>query len=194
MYLVYFSSAEQPARFATDKRGKWKIEKEDDLSSLLFSSTTPIPISSPLATTCAGMINPCGEGSCYMNGRVLRPEPLAENLLLHMYRLNPGVNCNSNLAVGSYVCVAPSAPSTTISCTGWYRVMQGYTCPSIWNGANLTMSMFLSIKPGIQMSHQPGIQVTSLKLPIPTIGILQRPHTTPSTSPPFPALPPCLPS
>ncbi|CAI5998930.1 unnamed protein product [Closterium sp. NIES-64] len=144
MYLVYFSSAEQPARFATDKRGKWKIEKEDDLSSLLFSSTTPIPISSPLATTCAGMINP--------------PEPLAENLLLHMYRLNPGVNCNSNLAVGSYVCVAPSAPSTTISCTGWYRVMQGYTCPSIWNGANLTMSMFLSIKPGIQMSHQPGIQ------------------------------------
>ncbi|CAI7830133.1 unnamed protein product [Closterium sp. NIES-53] len=59
--------------------------------------------------------------------------------------LNPGVNCNINLAVGSYVCVAPTAPS-------------GDTCPSIWNGANLTMSMFLSINPGIQ--------VTSLKFRI----------------------------
>ncbi|CAI5523293.1 unnamed protein product [Closterium sp. Naga37s-1] len=39
---------------------------------------------------------------------------------------------------------------TSINCTGWYRVMQGDTCPSIWNAANLTMSMFLSINPGIQ--------------------------------------------
>ncbi|GJP54058.1 hypothetical protein CLOM_g13174 [Closterium sp. NIES-68] len=64
--------------------------------------------------------------------------------------LNPGLNCNSNLNVGSYVCVAPKTSATTINCTGWYRVMQGDTCPSIWNAANLTMSMFLAINPGIQ--------------------------------------------
>ncbi|CAI5998940.1 unnamed protein product [Closterium sp. NIES-64] len=64
--------------------------------------------------------------------------------------LNPGINCNSALVVGSYVCVAPKSSATTINCTGWYRVMQGDTCPSIWNGANLTMSMFQAINPGIQ--------------------------------------------
>ncbi|CAI5947517.1 unnamed protein product [Closterium sp. NIES-65] len=97
--------------------------------------------------------------------------------------LNPGLNCDSPLLVGSYVCVAPKSsdtaisctgwywqgvlpllfshlclvlpphppsgrPQTTINCTGWYRVMQGDTCPSIWNGANLTMSMFQAIQPG----------------------------------------------
>ncbi|CAI5484272.1 unnamed protein product [Closterium sp. Yama58-4] len=64
--------------------------------------------------------------------------------------LNPGINCNNPLIVGSYVCVAPKSSATTINCTSWYRVMQGDTCPSIWNGANLTMSMFLAINPGIQ--------------------------------------------
>ncbi|CAI5933239.1 unnamed protein product [Closterium sp. NIES-65] len=64
--------------------------------------------------------------------------------------LNPGLNCDSPLLVGSYVCVAPKSSDTTINCTGWYRVMQGDTCPSIWNGANLTMSMFQAINPGIQ--------------------------------------------
>ncbi|GJP54059.1 hypothetical protein CLOM_g13175 [Closterium sp. NIES-68] len=64
--------------------------------------------------------------------------------------LNPGLNCSSTLTVGSYVCVAPKSSATTINCTGFYRVMQGDTCPSIWNGANLTMSMFLAINPGIQ--------------------------------------------
>ncbi|GJP61562.1 hypothetical protein CLOP_g18706 [Closterium sp. NIES-67] len=64
--------------------------------------------------------------------------------------LNPGLNCGAPLAVGSYVCVGPKSLATTINCTGWYSVMQGDTCPSIWNAANLTMSMFLAINPGIQ--------------------------------------------
>ncbi|CAI7933657.1 unnamed protein product [Closterium sp. NIES-54] len=364
MYPVYFPSGQQPARFASDKGGKWKINKVDDLSSSLFSSTlstttTAATVSPTLGTTCAGMINPCGGGICYVSGGVprcdcsamanmvevlglptskcvprspctkspvnpcgggtcsdvgdgtytcacsagyavgaavdgsptcvsaaglaksyvtnpgdnctfvatsfnistttltnmntfincsvteylppgialtvavtslssssyctntytVRPQDtctsvantffngsltslLAINPGLSCKRLfksqqvclqmvtastissapqcgqsvpvvtgdtcasvavkysidnattfaslNPGVNCNINLAVGSYVCVAPAAPATTINCTGWYRVMQGDTCPSIWNAANLTMSMFLAINPGIQ--------------------------------------------
>ncbi|CAI5484285.1 unnamed protein product [Closterium sp. Yama58-4] len=369
MYPAYFPSSQQPARFYSDKRGRWKIDREDDLSSSLFPSILSLLttannatinnfITSMLSTTCAGIINPCGGGSCYVSGGVPRCDcsalanfvemlglptskcvprspcttapvnpcgggtcsdvgdgtytcacsagyaigaavdgsptcvPAAglaksyvtnpgdnctyvatafgistttlaslntfincsvteylppgivltvsaavtslssyctntytvrhsdtctsvantffngsltslmasnpglsckrlfksQQICLQMVTasttssalqcgqsvvvvmgdncasvavkysvdgatfalLNPGVNCNSNLAVGSYVCVAPSAPSTNINCTGWYRVMQGDTCPSIWNGANLTMSMFLTINPGIQ--------------------------------------------
>ncbi|CAI5983728.1 unnamed protein product [Closterium sp. NIES-65] len=135
MYPVYFPSGQQPARFASDKRGKWKITKVDDLSSSLFSTTLSLStitngtfinniIATALGATCAGMINPCGGGSCYISGGV------------------PRCNCG---AMSNMV-------ETTINCTGWYRVMQGDTCPSIWNGANLTMSMFLSINPGVQPS------------------------------------------
>ncbi|CAI5953893.1 unnamed protein product [Closterium sp. NIES-65] len=371
MYPVYFPSGQQPARFASDKRGKWKITKVDDLSSSLFSTTLSLStitngtfinniIATALGATCAGMINPCGGGSCYISGGVPRcncgamsnmvevlglptskcvprspcttasvnpcgggtcsdvgdgtytcacsagyavgvavdgsptcvpaaglaksyvtnpgdnctfvaaafgistttltnlnafincsdTEYLPPGIALtvsaavtslssyctntytvrpsdtctsvantffngslssfmesnpglsckHLFKsqqvclqmvtasttssapqcghsvavvigdtcasvavkysidsatfasLNPGVDCNSNLSVGSYVCVAPTSPTTTINCTGWYRVMQGDTCPSIWNGANLTMSMFLSINPGVQPS------------------------------------------
>ncbi|CAI5995010.1 unnamed protein product [Closterium sp. NIES-64] len=133
MYPVYFPSGQQPARFASDKRGKWKITKVDDLSSSLFSTTLSLStitngtfinniIATALGATCAGMINPCGGGTCYISGGV------------------PRCNCG---AMSNMV-------ETTINCTGWYRVMQGDTCPSIWNGANLTMSMFLSINPGVQ--------------------------------------------
>ncbi|CAI5489205.1 unnamed protein product [Closterium sp. Naga37s-1] len=138
MYPVYFPSGQQPARFASDKRGKWKITKVDDLSSSLFFTTLSIStitngtfinniIATALGATCAGMINPCGGGSCYISGGV------------------PRCNCG---AMSNMV-------ETTINCTGWYRVMQGDTCPSIWNAANLTMSMFQAINPGVQVSHQP---------------------------------------
>ncbi|CAI5489204.1 unnamed protein product [Closterium sp. Naga37s-1] len=172
MYPVYFPSGQQPARFASDKRGKWKINKVDDLSSSLYSSTLSLSTTSistttttttsltdfssstdfaiaaitdptisdssslligsttdssatkttTLSTTCVGMINPCGGGSCYISGGI------------------PRCNC-SEMA---------NMVETTINCTEWYRVMQGDTCPSIWNAANLTMSMFQAINPGVQ--------------------------------------------
>ena len=40
--------------------------------------------------------------------------------------------------------------STSFDCSAYYSVMQGDTCPSIWNAANLTMSQFLSVNPGIR--------------------------------------------
>ncbi|CAI7815404.1 unnamed protein product [Closterium sp. NIES-54] len=369
MYPVYFPSGQQPARFASDKGGKWKINKVDDLSSSLYSSTLSLSTTTTTtttttittttqSTTCAGMINPCGGGSCYMSGGVprcncsamanmvemlgvptskcvprspctmaplnpcgggtcsdvgdgtytcactagfaigaavdgsptcvpavglaksyvtspgdnctfvatafgisittltnlntfincsvteylppgialtvsatlnssssyctntytVRPQDSctsianayfngsltslmasnpglsckrlfkSEQICLQMVTasttssavqcgqsvdvvtgdtcasvalkysvdyaivvsLNPAVNCNSTLAVGSSLCVASKSDLTSLDCTGWYRVMQGDTCPSIWNAANLTMSMFLSINPGIQ--------------------------------------------
>ncbi|CAI5475268.1 unnamed protein product [Closterium sp. Yama58-4] len=250
MYPVYFPSGQQPARFASDKGGKWRINKVDDLSSSLFSTlstttttttTTTVIATSPNAT-CAGMINPCGGGSCYMSGGVPRCNCSALANMVEMLgvptskcvprspcttapvnpcgggtcsdvgdgtytcacsagfaigaavdgsptcipaaglaksycgqsvdvvigdtcasvalkyavdyatvvSLNPAVNCNSTLAVGSSLCVASKSALTSLDCTGWYRVMQGDTCPSIWNAANLTMSMFLTINPGIQ--------------------------------------------
>ncbi|CAI7733039.1 unnamed protein product [Closterium sp. NIES-53] len=83
MYPVYFPSGQQPARFASDKGGKWKINKVDDLSSSLYSSTLSLSTTTTTtttttittttqSTTCAGMINPCGGGSCYMSGGVPR--------------------------------------------------------------------------------------------------------------------------
>ncbi|CAI5995011.1 unnamed protein product [Closterium sp. NIES-64] len=185
MYPVYFPSGQQPARFSSDKGGKWKINKVDDLSSSLFSSTlsfdtatttttttttsaTVASFSDPTITdssslligsttgstigsatgsaTCPGMINPCvamGDTCASLSVKYVISTSTFVNL-------NPGINCNSALVVGSYVCVAPKSSATTINCTGWYRVMQGDTCPSIWNGANLTMSMFQAINPGIQ--------------------------------------------
>ncbi|CAI5534824.1 unnamed protein product [Closterium sp. Naga37s-1] len=51
MYPVYFPSGQQPARFASDKRGKWKINKVDDLSSSLFSSTLSLSTTTTTTTT-----------------------------------------------------------------------------------------------------------------------------------------------
>ncbi|CAI5484275.1 unnamed protein product [Closterium sp. Yama58-4] len=128
MYPVYFPSGQQPARFVSDKRGKWKITKVDDLSSSLFSST--------LSTT---------TNAVTIDNITTMPVDYAT-----VVSLNPAANCNGSLAVGSSVCVASKSAVASLDCTGWYRVMQGDTCPSIWNGANLTMSMFLTINPGIQ--------------------------------------------
>ncbi|CAI5484271.1 unnamed protein product [Closterium sp. Yama58-4] len=193
MYPVYFPSSQQPARFYSDKRGRWKIDREDDLSSLFSSSlslptNTTTPSQTPLATTCAGMINPCGGGSCYMSGGVPRCNcgalaNFVEVLGLPTSKCVPRSPCTTapvnpcnggtctDVGDGTYTCACTAgyavgaavdgSPTcipaaglaksyTTINCTGWYRVMQGDTCPSIWNAANLTMSMFLTINPGIQ--------------------------------------------
>eukprot|EP00475_Leptophrys_vorax_P013958 TRINITY_DN2031_c0_g1_i2.p1 TRINITY_DN2031_c0_g1~~TRINITY_DN2031_c0_g1_i2.p1 ORF type:complete len:354 (-),score=-19.10 TRINITY_DN2031_c0_g1_i2:188-1249(-) len=65
--------------------------------------------------------------------------------------LNPALDCSAPLPLNTYVCVASktAAQVTSTNCSTWYRVMQGDTCPTIWNGANLTMSQFLAINPGI---------------------------------------------
>ncbi|CAI5953886.1 unnamed protein product [Closterium sp. NIES-65] len=282
MYPVYFPSGQQPARFASDKRGKWKINKVDDLSSSLFSSTLSLSTTSistttttttsstdfssstdfaiaaitdptisdssslligsttdssatkttTLSTTCVGMINPCGGGSCYISGGIPRcncsamanmvevlgvptskcvprspcttasvnpcgggtctdvgdgtytcacsagyaigaavdgsPTCLPAAGLAKSYVTSPGDNCtfvatafgistttltnlNTFINCSATEYLPPGiALTTTINCTGRYRVMQGDTCPSIWNAANLTMSMFQAINPGIQ--------------------------------------------
>ncbi|CAI5513478.1 unnamed protein product [Closterium sp. Naga37s-1] len=64
--------------------------------------------------------------------------------------LNPVLDCSLPLPVGASVCVAAKSAQTTVNCTSWYRVAQGDTCPIIWNAANLTLSMFTSINPGIR--------------------------------------------
>ncbi|CAI7816405.1 unnamed protein product [Closterium sp. NIES-53] len=313
MYPVYFPSGQQPARFASDKGGKWKINKVDDLSSSLYSSTLSLSTTTTTtttttittttqSTTCAGMINPCGGGSCYMSGGVPRCNCSAMANMVEMlgvptskcvprspctmaplnpcgggtcsdvgdgtytcactagfaigaavdgsptcvpavglaksYVTSPGDNCtfvatafgisittltnlntfincsvteylppgialtvsatlnsSSSYCTNTYtvrpqdsctsianayfngsltslmasnpglsckrlfkseqiclqmVTASTTSSATSLDCTGWYRVMQGDTCPSIWNAANLTMSMFLSINPGIQ--------------------------------------------
>ena len=43
---------------------------------------------------------------------------------------------------------AAAAPPT---CTQWYQVVQGDSCPTIWNAANLTMTQFFLINPGIRV-------------------------------------------
>ncbi|CAI5995015.1 unnamed protein product [Closterium sp. NIES-64] len=156
MYPVYYPSGPQPARFCSDTRGKWNINKVDDLSSSLFSSALSTDSSSTTTLTTSTTITT--SSTIVMLASVTGTSTDASSLLINsttksasqITALNPGLNCDSPLLVGSYVCVAPKSSDTTINCTGWYRVMQGDTCPSIWNGANLTMSMFQAINPGIQ--------------------------------------------
>lgn len=65
--------------------------------------------------------------------------------------LNPGLNCSSIIPPGTAACVAnrTAVMLSDVNCTRWYRVMQGDSCPTIWNAANLSMSQFLAINPGI---------------------------------------------
>lgn len=71
---------------------------------------------------------------------------------------NPGFTCPVGaLPPGLTLCVRTVIPSSSTSlpptkgtCTKWYQVVQGDTCPMIWNAANLTMNVFLAINPGLQ--------------------------------------------
>ncbi|GJP54065.1 hypothetical protein CLOM_g13180 [Closterium sp. NIES-68] len=104
-----------------------------------------------VAAAAAPSASQCGQSVAVVTGDTCASVAVKYAVDINAFlSLNPGINCNVNLVVGTYVCVVSKSPITTINCTGWYRVMQGDTCPSIWNAANLTMSMFLAINPGIQ--------------------------------------------
>ena len=41
--------------------------------------------------------------------------------------------------------------TSSVNCSQWYQVLQGDSCPTIWNAANLSMIAFFELNPGIQV-------------------------------------------
>ncbi|CAI5468228.1 unnamed protein product [Closterium sp. Yama58-4] len=78
------------------------------------------------------------------------------------YMLNPGLDCSvGQLPVGLAVCVGEQTSRDAVTCTKWYLVQQGDNCPNIWNAANLTISSFMAINPGLRC-QAPYLQVGQL--------------------------------
>ncbi|GJP82544.1 hypothetical protein CLOP_g12787 [Closterium sp. NIES-67] len=78
------------------------------------------------------------------------------------YMLNPGLDCTvGQLPVGLAVCVGEQTSRDAVTCSKWYLVQQGDNCPNIWNAANLTISSFMAINPGLRC-QAPYLQVGQL--------------------------------
>ncbi|CAI5534815.1 unnamed protein product [Closterium sp. Naga37s-1] len=111
MYPVYFPSGQQPARFASYKRGKWRINKVDDLSSSLYSST----LSTTTTTTTTTTISTTTQ----MPGALPGGGPAGLHLLLFLFLR---LHCQP-----SYLFL-PCNPPPLIQCQAPYLVVGQQVC------------------------------------------------------------------
>lgn len=116
------------------------------LSQLLCVSPGVLSVTSPLIRSCGRVYN-VGPGDRCVD--ISRGFGLS---LSEFMWLNPGLKCG-DYPIDNAISVCVSALSTeflTVSCTKWYTVTQGDTCPLIANAAGLQVRQFLRLNPGLR--------------------------------------------